>query len=104
MLRHGFDYVIAIHQLGGKLNTGRDVFLLQRWVLMQNLFHAFPGSQEFQDRLHRDAFPTDRGFAIANLIVNRNPLSDVFHNLFYSLTVLAGECVHLPAIPEFSQA
>lgn len=49
---------------------------------MQNLFHAFPGSQELQDCLRRNALSPDGGFAVANLIVNRNPLSDVFQSFF----------------------
>jgi hypothetical protein len=41
------------------------MFLLKVWILMEDVFRAVTGTQEFQYGLHRDPLATDRRFTIA---------------------------------------
>jgi hypothetical protein len=59
---------------GGVLESSVDVFLLEEWIVLKDLFVRGAGTEQAEDVLHANAESADTGAASTNPVLNGDAL------------------------------
>lgn len=65
-------------QRGAIVKTGKDVFVRDRRIFLEEIFDAIAAGQHPQDLIYRNACPLDAGLSVTHLGINGNPIIHSF--------------------------